>query len=142
MNRFQKKYIRPFLPTKVKVHRIKSGDLRGMKIMTSWRDYPGAILGRTENPLLSWFKKNVNSGETWIDVGAHYGYTSLALSLLVGESGSVHSFEPTLSTVEFLSIKRQENNLDHLVIIPVGVGDTGGLMRAKKDRSLKNDNAL
>ena len=78
MNKFQKKYIRPFLPTKVKVHRIKNGDLRGMKIMTSWRDYPGAILGRTEKPLLSWFRDNVNNGETWIDVGAHYGYTSLA----------------------------------------------------------------
>ena len=132
MNRFQKKYIRPFLPTKVKVHRIKRGYLSGMKIMTSWRNYPGAILGRTEKPLLSWFRKNVKNGETWIDVGAHYGYTSMALSKLVGGEGRVFAFEPTLATAGYLSITRQENNLDQLVIIPVGVGDSGGLMRAKK----------
>ena len=131
MNKFQKKYIRPFRPTKVKVHRIKRGDLRGMKIMTSWRNYPGAILGRTEKTLLSWFKMNVKSGETWIDVGAHYDYTSMALSKLVGEEGRVFAFEPTLSTAGFLSITRYENNLDQLIIIPIGAGDSAGLAREK-----------
>jgi len=47
------------------------GLLKGYVIVTSWHDYPAAILGRTERALLDWFAHNVGSGETWLDVGAH-----------------------------------------------------------------------
>ena len=66
--------------------------------MTSWHDYPAAILGRTEGALLAYFAKHASSGETWLDVGAHYGYTAIALSKLVGGNGRVFAFEPMLNT--------------------------------------------
>jgi len=47
--------------------------------------------------LLEWFSKNVAPVETWLDVGAHYGYTAIALRRLVGENGRVIAFEPMLS---------------------------------------------
>jgi FkbM family methyltransferase len=90
--------------------------------VTSWHDYPGAILGRTERALLAWFQGNVGVGQTWLDVGAHYGYTALALSRLVGPSGRVFAFEPVLSTAGHLARTRSLNRLTQLTVVPFGLG--------------------
>ena len=73
-----KSLIRRGLPTGLRPHRILSGSLRGVRMVTSWHDYPAGITGRTERPLLEWFDENAKPGETWLDVGAHYGYTAIA----------------------------------------------------------------
>ena len=78
-----KTQLRRLMPRAVRPHRILSGRLRGRWIVTSWHDYPAAILGRTERALLDWFEGHVKPGQTWLDVGAHYGYTAIALSLPV-----------------------------------------------------------
>src|SRR4051794_36257605 len=102
-----KSRIRRFLPTSVRTHRILAGPLKGAAIQTSWHDYPGAILGTTEKPLVDWFSRNVSPGETWIDVGAHYGYTAIALSRLVGSAGRVVAFEPVLATAGCVARTRE-----------------------------------
>jgi len=79
-----KTWLRPLLPRKIRPMRILGGPLRGQLIVTSWHDYPAAIVGRTELQLLKWFEAHVRKGQTWLDVGAHYGYTAIALSRLVG----------------------------------------------------------
>jgi len=91
-------------------------------IVASWHDYPGAIIGRTERPLLEWFQHNVRVGETWLDIGAHYGYTGLALSRLVGRGGRVFAFEPHLVTAGFLAQTRILNRLEQLTVVPCGLG--------------------
>jgi len=75
-----KELLRMCLPHHIQPHRILAGPLRGYRIVTSGHDYPAAILGYTERPLLDWFDKQVGAGETWLDVGAHYGYTAIALA--------------------------------------------------------------
>jgi FkbM family methyltransferase len=117
-----KTQVRRFLPKSLKSHTILSGPLQGESIYTSWHDYPGAILGTTERPLLEWFHHNVSPGETWIDVGAHYGYTAMALCRLVGPTGRVVAFEPVLSTAGCVARTRQLNGLRQLQIVPVGLG--------------------
>src|SRR6266705_5856989 len=102
MNRTLKEQLRRFMPSTVRAHRILGGRLRGYRIVTSWHDYPAAILGRTERALLGWFERNVAAGETWLDVGAHYGYTAIALSRLVGTQGRVFAFEPMAATAGHL----------------------------------------
>ena len=79
-----KSLVRELLPRRHVAHRIMSGPLRGMKIVTSWHDYPAAILGYTERKLTNWLLANARAGETWFDVGANCGYTSLALARAVG----------------------------------------------------------
>jgi len=114
--------IRRLLPRGVRPHRILSGPLRGFRIVTSWHDYPAAILGRTERALLDWFERNVAAGETWLDVGAHYGYTAIALSRLVGPEGRVFAFEPMAATSGYLARTRTLNRLSQLVVVPCGLG--------------------
>ncbi|MGB7267120.1 MAG: FkbM family methyltransferase [Terracidiphilus sp.] len=101
--------------------------MRGSAIVTSWHDYPAAILGRTERPLLEFFAKNVRRGETWLDIGANYGYTAIALCKLVGSSGRVYAFEPMLNTAGCFSQTRLLNDLSQLTVIPVALGSCADL---------------
>jgi FkbM family methyltransferase len=123
MNSGIKEGIRRALPCSIKPHKILAGQLRGSTIVTSWHDYPGAILGWTERPLLDYFAQNVRNGETWLDIGAHYGYTAIALSKLVGPSGRVFAFEPMLHSAGCVSRTRMLNELNQLTIIPTGLGN-------------------
>lgn len=116
-----KAHVRQFLPRTARSHSILAGPLRGACIYTSWHDYPGAILGTTEKPLLEWFGRNVLPGETWIDIGAHYGYTALALCRLVGPAGRVVAFEPVLSTAGCVARTRELNRLRQLQVVPLGL---------------------
>lgn len=127
MNRRIKSYLRRLSPRAIRQHLILAGPLRGCSIVTSWHDYPAAILGRTERPLLEWFTKNVNLGETWLDMGAHYGYTAIALSRLVGQQGRVFAFEPMVSTAACLARTRQLNDFPQLIILPLGLAAPGTL---------------
>jgi FkbM family methyltransferase len=95
--------------------------------VTSWHDYPAAILGRTELALLGWFAKNVGEGETWLDIGAHYGYTSIALCKLVGSAGHVYAFEPMLNTAGCVSRTRFLNGLQQMIVVPIALGNKADL---------------
>lgn len=119
--------MRSCLPRSVRPHKILGGPLRGQSIVTSWHDYPAAITGKTERPLLDWFAKNVRPAETWLDVGAHYGYTAIALSGLVGSSGRVFAFEPMLSTAGYVSETRRINRFPQLIVVPMALAAPVGL---------------
>jgi FkbM family methyltransferase len=127
MNRQLKECLRSMLPRSVARRRILAGPLRGQALVTSWHDYPAAILGRTERPLLDWFEKNVKTGETWLDVGAHYGYTAIALARLVGTGGRVYAFEPVVASAGCISQAGSLNGLRQLTVVPVALGDCGEL---------------
>jgi FkbM family methyltransferase len=117
-----KDLIRPSLPRTIRPRRIKGGPLRGAWLVTSWHDYPAGILGRTEGPLLDWFSKQVRAGDTWIDVGAHYGYTAFALARLVGSGGRVFAFEPVTMTAGCVDRGRLLNRFEQLTVLPMGLG--------------------
>jgi FkbM family methyltransferase len=119
-----KEAIRQLLPRSPRLHTVLAGPLRGVPLCTSWHDYPGALLGTTERPLLDWFATHVTPGETWLDVGAHYGYTSLALARLTGLSGRVFAFEPVAATAACLERTRAANNLAHLHIVPFALSNS------------------
>jgi len=121
MTNATKDLIRRILPRANRHYRILSGQVAGQVIYTSPRDYPGAILGTTERPLLEWFSRNVSPGETWIDAGAHFGYTALALCRLVGPQGRVVAFEPVLGTAGCIARTRERNQLRQLRIVPMGL---------------------
>jgi len=84
-------------------------------------------MGRTERDLLDWFQQNVKPGETWLDVGAHYGYTAIGLSRLVGPSGRVFAFEPVVSTAGCVAQTRILNGLTQATVVPCGLGDPESL---------------
>lgn len=58
--------------------------------------------GFYEEGLTTMVLEYLKPGMTFLDVGAHLGYFTLLGAWLVGNSGQVHSFEPTPSTFEVL----------------------------------------
>ncbi len=118
-----KSLVRELLPRRHVAHRVWSGPLRGMRIVTSWHDYPAAILGYTERKLTDWLLANARPGETWLDIGANCGYTSLALSRAVGPEGRVFAFEPALTTAACLEQTARANRLDQLVALPFALSE-------------------
>jgi len=127
MTALVKSFVRALLPRTIRSRVILAGPLRGYRIVTSWHDYPAAITGRTERPLIDWFEKNVHPEETWLDVGAHYGYTAVALSRLVGASGRVFAFEPMISTAGYVTQTRQLNEFPQLIVLPLGLASPEAL---------------
>ena len=115
--------LRRIAPKTTRCHRIWTGPNRGGRIVTSWNLYPSAILGWTERPLLCWFKKNARAGETWLDIGANFGYTAIALSRLVGPQGRVYAFEPKLSTAGCLARTAEVNHYPQLLPVPLALGN-------------------
>jgi FkbM family methyltransferase len=135
--------LRPWLPRKLSAHKVLAGPLRGARLVTSWHDYPAGIAGLTERPLIAWFQTHVRPGTTWLDVGAHYGYTAVALSRLVGDAGRVFAFEPMLATAGCVSRTRALNALHQLTVVPHGLGSPDTLtttrlptVRGMADRTL------
>jgi len=121
VSRHLKSLLRRALPRTIRRHRILAGPLRGQHIVASWHNYPKGIVGRTERHLLAWFQRNVSSGETWLDIGALYGYTAIALSRLVGPQGRVFAFEPMLGTAGYLAQTRLLNHLSQLTVLPLAL---------------------
>lgn len=122
MNERAKELVHWLLPRAIRPRRVKGGPLRGAWLVTSWHDYPAALLGRTEGPLLAWFAQHARPGETWIDAGAHYGYTAFALARLVGPAGRVFAFEPVAATAGCVDRARILNGLPQVAVVPVGLG--------------------
>ena len=114
--------LRALLPRTIRPRRIVGGPLRGAWLVTSWHDYPAGLTGRTERALLDWFARNVHQGETWLDVGAHYGYTTIALGRLVGPRGRVFTFEPVPATAGCVDQGRALNDLPQVAVVPLGLG--------------------
>jgi FkbM family methyltransferase len=117
---------------------VLSGQLRGLRIVTSWHDYPAAICGYTERKLTEWLLDHARPGETWLDVGANCGYTSLALCRAVGGDGWVYAFEPALSTAACLERTGRSNRFVQLVAMPMALSDAPNLsvLRFATDRGM------
>jgi FkbM family methyltransferase len=59
--------------------------------------------GLTEPGLTAFLLALLRPGQTFVDVGAHFGFFTLLGAHLVGPSGRVHAFEPTPATHALLS---------------------------------------
>jgi FkbM family methyltransferase len=68
-------------------------------------------------------------GSVLFDVGASNGYFSLRAAAVVGESGSVHAFEPVPANVHLLHEAKACNGIDHLTIVPAAVAAQPGTLR-------------
>ncbi len=69
----------------------------------------------SEIRLAKFLINQLDTGDTFIDVGAHYGYFSLLASKLVGSSGNVFAFEasPTTYRIFEKNAKRTDNIVSH-----------------------------
>jgi FkbM family methyltransferase len=68
----------------------------------------------------------LREGMVAIDVGAHIGAYTLVISRLVGESGSVHAFEPQADLAALISENVLRNKIRNCQVLPVALGNNDG----------------
>ena len=100
---------------RIKPYKIKAKTLWG-DIMTYYFPEGQAIFyyGFFEANLTNFLINFLKDGDCFIDIGTHVGYYSVLASRLVGENGSVHSFEPTPRT--FNSLKENTAHAKNVFI--------------------------
>ncbi|HUI80251.1 MAG TPA: FkbM family methyltransferase [Bryobacteraceae bacterium] len=85
--------------------------------------YWGRFYDATHQAVLRHFLKN---GDTYIDIGANFGYHSLLASRLVGEKGLVLSFEPHPETFKVMTAHMAMNRLFRCEALNLALGDKPG----------------
>jgi len=71
--------------------------------------------------------KHLKPGQTFFDVGGHFGYFSLLASHVLGRGGAVHSFEPTRTTFEVL--KHNTAQCANVKVNNVALHERSGVLR-------------
>jgi FkbM family methyltransferase len=71
----------------------------------------------TESHVLKWIDERLRPGDTFYDVGAHYGWMSLLACRKVGAHGKVIAFEPSPPLLEFLNFNKRANGFSQLQIM-------------------------
>ncbi|MCK9273183.1 FkbM family methyltransferase [Candidatus Gracilibacteria bacterium] len=125
--RLFKKFLKTFpyyilaTAAKIKPFTIKFKTLWGDNM---YGDLPNAntfiYYGCAEANLTNFIIRNLKENEIFIDGGANIGFYSLLSSALVGEKGSVHSFEPTPKTFKLLkknSLQKKNIKINQLAIL-------------------------
>jgi FkbM family methyltransferase len=82
--------------------------------------------GLYEPHLLAFYQTRVQSGMTFVDVGANIGLYALLAAKLVGPSGCVHCFEPNSENCRLLLLSLKRNGFQHVVLHPYALGEQAG----------------
>ena len=81
-----------------------------------------AIDGVWDEKVLHVLTTRLREGHTFYDVGANTGYFSLIASRLVGDSGRVVSFEPSLRALSQLTGNIIDNKLVNILLLSIAAG--------------------
>jgi FkbM family methyltransferase len=80
----------------------------------------------TEPHVLRWIHELLQPGNAFFDVGAHYGWMSLAACHRVGAKGKVVAFEPSPPLLECLQYNKKANRFEQLEIVAKAVSESDG----------------
>lgn len=99
-----------------------------MLLPPNWRGFAKRAFAFRENyePELIYLERLLSPGSIFIDVGAHLGIYTLVASQLVGESGRVVAFEPSVQSFSRLRQNIVLNGLTNVCAFPVAVSDRTG----------------
>lgn len=105
---------------------ISRGPLKGMKWAYERGQQFWLPLGLYEQETAFWLADNINDGDVFFDIGANWGYFSLAGSRMVGSNGLVISIEPIPNNQDYISRQILTNGLSNIKLQKVALSDTDG----------------
>lgn len=109
---------------------IIAGRLRGRWWLPASRGKILRILGGTYEPeQTALFERLLRPGHTVLDVGANVGYYTLLASVLVGDAGRVHAFEPEPRNAGFLRRHVSINRRGNVRVEQAALSDRAGTAR-------------
>lgn len=115
------------LPDRFEIAEVKSGICKGMKIKLNPRRDRQYYFGVYENHIQSTLMKLIQQGMTAFNLGANYGFFTMALSRLVGPEGFVVAFEPNPNVLDVLLENIRINNLGgYIKVEEIAISDFDG----------------
>ena len=102
-----------------------------MYLPAEWRGLPKLIFAFREyyEPELSCLEELLSPGKTFVDVGANVGIYTLAASRIVGETGRVIAFEPSIQSLPALRRNIALNHLTNVALFPVALSHVTGMAK-------------
>ncbi|HJT30635.1 MAG TPA: FkbM family methyltransferase [Pirellulales bacterium] len=92
-------------------------------------EYPPTVYGERipwEIPVQLCLRDVLREGDCALDVGANIGGVGIAMSRMVGASGSVHAFEANPRTLARLYADLAANHVTHVTVVPKAAWSTSG----------------
>jgi len=93
---------------------------------------PGKMTGRSlyfktyEPDLVNLLQRELEPGDTFVDIGAHVGFFSLVAATLIHDTGKIYSFEPLPENYDLLNRNLYQNSIEQAVTEDVLVGRKSG----------------
>jgi FkbM family methyltransferase len=101
-------------------HRFK------MKLL--WQSHIVYALGIYEPEMIQFLQKQIRPADYCIDAGAHLGYLTILMALLVGEGGSITSFEAVPENFRVLEENVRINDLQNVSLQNVALAEKTGTL--------------
>jgi FkbM family methyltransferase len=123
-------------------YRVLRGPLKGARFMLGSLSGAGGgasvYFDQVEPEQSSAFCTELQSGQTFFDVGANVGYYTILASRLVGRNGCVAAFEPVVRNLATLKQHLDLNYAHNVRLFPFAVSDVAGI----SSFTLGDDNAM
>lgn len=81
-----------------------------------------------EGETFDFITKNINKGDTFLDIGTHVGFFSIIASKIVGETGKIYSFEMNHSNYSHLLAHIRINESKNIIPHNWAVSDKSGII--------------
>ena len=116
-------------PSKVGKHVLKT--IHGVKLLIDPSKDKGVELslfqtGTYEKGTIQLLQKYLDSGSSFLDIGANIGLMSVIASKHVGETGLVYAVEANPNTVSILQTNIELNGCKNIELLPVALSDERG----------------
>jgi FkbM family methyltransferase len=116
-------------PSKVGKHVLKT--IHGVKLLIDPTKDQGVELslfqtGTYEKGTIQLLKKYLDSGSSFLDIGANIGLMSVIASKQVGAAGTVYAVEANPKTVSILQTNIELNHCKNIELLPVALSDEQG----------------
>lgn len=101
----------------------------GGKMLINPADYVSYyiyMLGLFEGEILKAALSQLREGDTFFDIGGHFGQYTIAAGLKVGPTGSVHVFEPGRVQDKYLRRNIELNKLQNVTVANLALSDKPG----------------
>ncbi len=103
-----------------------------MSVLADYGELLGFVLcslGDYEREVHEFISANLKPGDTFIDIGAHFGFHSMYAARAIGPAGRLFAFEPGEYQRRYLNENIRRNNLKQVDVVVSLLGDRPGPAR-------------
>jgi FkbM family methyltransferase len=108
--------------------RIWNGPLKGYRWRFDASSNNEVILGVWEYNMQSLYARYLRSGDVVFDLGAHHGFLAMLAARIVGERGSVHAFEASVTNFSKMVDNFALNRVSNCTPVHAAVSDHDGYL--------------